>query len=211
LDNNKRIRISLIIINIAIILLPITLYFWERSFLHFLYGNPYNFQQINWDFREKVIYGLGWFAGLFSFFNLIIFCYIADKNHEVRLKIEEQKKNEDLKKQITEQELQMEREREIQRKRKLELLSNYETAGRYEAAASICDEFQMWEKAGELRKMAKTTYLISTSFSLGKDGAISVTCPTCGSSQSVESKSNMVKCQHCGNNYIIPKKILDMM
>jgi hypothetical protein len=46
---------------------------------------------------------------------------------------------------------------------------------------------------------------------MGKDGAISCICPTCGSSQAIESKSNMVICKHCGNNYIIPKKILDSM
>jgi len=97
------------------------------------------------------------------------------------------------------------------RNMKMELLKNYETAGRFEDAAKICDEFEMWEKAGEYRRMAKTTYQISTSFVMGKDGAISCSCPNCGSSQTVETKSNLVKCQHCGNSYIIPKKILDLM
>lgn len=105
----------------------------------------------------------------------------------------------------------LERDRLLERQRKLDLIPTYETAGKYEEAASLCDEFQMWEKAGELRRMAKTTYQISTNFSMGKDGAISVNCPNCSSTQVIESKSNMVKCLHCGNSYIIPKRILDMM
>jgi hypothetical protein len=104
-----------------------------------------------------------------------------------------------------------EQNRKIEREKQLELLKNYETAGKFEEAAKICDELEMWEKAGEFRRMAKTTYLISTNFSMGKDGAISVNCPNCGSAQALESKTNMVTCIHCGNNYIIPKKVLDML
>ena len=33
----------------------------------------------------------------------------------------------------------------------------------------------------------------------------------CGSPHAVATKSNMVKCEHCGASYMIPKKILDMM
>jgi ribosomal protein S27E len=84
-------------------------------------------------------------------------------------------------------------------------------SGRYEEAARLYDKLEMYEKAGECRRLAKTTYQISTNFSLGRDGTISVSCPTCGSTQAIESKSNNVTCAHCGNNYVIPKKILDMM
>jgi hypothetical protein len=100
---------------------------------------------------------------------------------------------------------------QIDREKKLATISNYEIAGKYEEAARLCDELEMWEKAGELRRKAKTSYTISTSFSMGKDGAISVNCPVCGSSKIVESKTNLVKCLHCGNDYIIPKKVIDMM
>jgi len=103
-----------------------------------------------------------------------------------------------------------EREREAREKR-LKLLDNYEKAGRFEDAARICDELGMLEKAGELRRLGKTSYLISASFVLGQNGTISCKCPTCGSSQGIASKSNIVKCEHCGNNYIIPKKVLDML
>jgi ribosomal protein S27E len=107
--------------------------------------------------------------------------------------------------------ISIEQNKEIVREKKLQLLKNYETAGKFEEAARICDEFEMWEKAGEYRRMAKTTYQISTAFNMEKNGTISCKCPNCSSSQAVETKSNLVKCQHCGNNYIIPKKILDMM
>ena len=73
------------------------------------------------------------------------------------------------------------------------------------------EELEMYEKAGECRRMEKTSFQVSTSFVMGKDGTISVNCPTCGSSQVVESKSNMVTCKHCGKNYVIPKKVLDML
>ncbi len=106
-----------------------------------------------------------------------------------------------------------EQEMEVQRQRKIRLVkaNKLEISGRYEDAARIYDDFEMYEKAGECRRMAKTSYQISTNFSMGKNGTISSNCPTCGSSQTIESKSNMVICKHCGNNYVIPKKILDSM
>ncbi len=104
-------------------------------------------------------------------------------------------------------EQELERDREL----KLALVENLETAGRYEEAAVVYDELEMYEKAGECRRLSKTSYQISTIFSMGKDGTLSVSCPNCGSPHIVDSKSNLVTCKHCGNNYIIPKKILDMM
>jgi len=88
---------------------------------------------------------------------------------------------------------------------------NLITAGRYEEAARIYDEYDMYETVGECRKMEGTSHQISTVFSMGKDGTISVNCPNCGSSHAVESKTNLVECTHCGGRYIIPKKVLDMM
>ena len=97
------------------------------------------------------------------------------------------------------------------KKQELKQIEILMKSGRYEEAARLCDKLEMYEKAGECRRMAKTTYQISTNFSLGRDGTISVNCPKCGSTQAIESKSNLVTCTHCGNNYVIPKKILDMM
>ncbi len=102
-------------------------------------------------------------------------------------------------------------EKEKQTAKMMEQIKNYETAGRYEDAARLCDYLNMYEKAGELRRMDRTRYTISTSFNMGKDGTISCSCPTCGSSQTIESKTNLVTCKHCGNNYIIPKKVIDML
>jgi ribosomal protein S27E len=201
MDDNKRIRISLIIVNIVLVLSPIMIWYYRDFFGNWVY----------WQTRDMYLTYLGWVAGLFTFANFLVLLYIRGENYEIDLLIEKQKKEEETKRQIAERELQMERERQIQRERKRELLKNYEAAGRYEAAARLCDELEMWEKAGELRRMGKTSYLISTNFSMGKEGAISCTCPNCGSSQAVASKTNMVKCEHCGNSYIIPKKILDMM
>jgi hypothetical protein len=111
------------------------------------------------------------------------------------------------KRMIEQRKLEIEKENKM----KLENAENLIISGRYEEAAKIFDEFKMWEKAGECRRMAKTSYQISTNFNLGKDGTISCRCPICSSSQIIESKSNIVKCGHCGNNYILPKKILDMI
>nr|MDO8135374.1 hypothetical protein [Candidatus Njordarchaeum guaymaensis] len=88
---------------------------------------------------------------------------------------------------------------------------NLELAARYEEAAQIYEELGMHEKAGEARRMQKAQYVISTSFQLGKDGSISISCPHCGASQPAESKTSEVDCKYCGKKYMVPKKILDMI
>lgn len=213
-DSNRRKRIALILVNVV---------FWI-GFTP-LYGR---YTEWTWDFNRwfstyemsRLFLGLmiitGELSGIFLFLvTCLVLCYFPyvnwRTNTRIRLETEKKEKEEAMRKQAAERELQLEQERRVQREKKLELLKNYETAGRYEEAAQICDQLEMLEKAGELRRMARTSYQISTSFSMGKDGAISVTCPNCGSSQVVESKSNLVTCKHCGNNYIIPKNILDMM
>ena len=52
----------------------------------------------------------------------------------------------------------IEQELESERQVKLELVKNLETAGRYEEAAAVYDELEMYEKAGECRRLAKTSY-----------------------------------------------------
>ena len=84
-------------------------------------------------------------------------------------------------------------------------------AGRYEDAALKYEEMEMWDKAGECRRNAKTNYVVTANVSIGKVGSISMDCPHCGASQPIASKSNEVKCQYCGKNYIIPKKVLDLL
>jgi hypothetical protein len=206
MDDNKLIRITLIIINILLFIIPIYMVIYQEF----------------WSDMRNLSTNLFVVAMCYSIVNSLVNLSINKKNRELGFELEKQRRNELTKQQIIEREQQLqrerlqesqklERERLVERQRKLNLIPTYETAGKYEEAAKLCDEFQMWEKAGELRRMAKTTYLISTNFNMGKDGTISVACPTCASTQAVESKSNMVKCQHCGNNYMIPKKILDMM
>ena len=151
------------------------------------------------------------FAVIILFFDVLLILFLVEEKARVK-KIEQDKKmaeqrEEKNKQLLAEKEAEIERERKI----KLEQVKGLEVSGRFEEAAKIYDEFEMYEKAGECRRMAKTSYQISTNFSLGKNGAISCSCPSCGSSQVLESKSNLVTCKHCGTKYIIPKKILDSM
>ena len=151
------------------------------------------------------------FAVITLFFDVLLILFLVEEKARVK-KIEQDKKmiaeqEEKNKKLLAEKEAEMERQRKI----KLEQVKGLEVSGRFEEAARIYDEFEMYEKAGECRRMSKTSYQISTNFSLGKNGVISCSCPSCGSSQGLESKSNLVTCKHCGTNYIGPKKILDSM
>ena len=73
-------------------------------------------------------------------------------------------------------------------------------AGKYEEAALKYEELEMWDKAKETREL-----------NMGKVSSINMECPHCGASQPLSSKSNNVTCKHCGKNYVIPKKILDLL
>jgi ribosomal protein S27E len=73
-------------------------------------------------------------------------------------------------------------------------------AGKYEAAALKYEELEMWDEAKEIRKL-----------NMGKVSTINMKCPHCRAVQPLYSKSNEVKCKHCGKNYIIPKKVLDLL
>lgn len=87
---------------------------------------------------------------------------------------------------------------------------NLMKAGRYEDAAKLYEHLEMWNEAGECRRLARTTYVVAADVRVGKDG-ISVNCPHCGSAERLESKASEVTCRHCGRAYYIPKKILDMI
>jgi hypothetical protein len=137
----------------------------------------------------------------------------GNRNQENRFEKERQERQRLLEAQrkTEEEERRREAEVEAQRRKQLEWAKNLETSGRYEEAAKVFDTLSMYEDAGECRRMARTSYQISTNFSLGKDGAISVRCPNCGSTHNMVSKANLVVCEHCGNSYTVPKRILDMM
>ncbi|MEM2057244.1 MAG: hypothetical protein QXO76_03180 [Thermoproteota archaeon] len=53
-------------------------------------------------------------------------------------------------------------------------------------------------------------YNIVTKFNLSEDGTISVQCPYCGASAPLIKESE-VTCKYCGKQYIVPKKILDLI
>jgi DNA-directed RNA polymerase subunit RPC12/RpoP len=73
-------------------------------------------------------------------------------------------------------------------------------AGKYEEAAVKYEEIDMLDKAEECRRL-----------NMGKISKISMECPHCGESQQLSSKNNTVTCKHCGKNYGIPKKALDLL
>lgn len=83
-------------------------------------------------------------------------------------------------------------------------------AGRYEDAALLYERLNEWEKAGDVRRMSRTSYLIAVDVHVRDDG-ISVKCPHCSSADRLESKTSEVTCSHCGRKYFVPKKILDMI
>ena len=58
----------------------------------------------------------------------------------------------------------------------------------------------MWDKAKEIREQ-----------NMGSVNIINMKCPHCGTSQPLSSKNNQVKCLHCGKNYLIPKKVLELL
>lgn len=84
-------------------------------------------------------------------------------------------------------------------------------AGRYEDAALEYERLEMWDKAGECRRNSKTNYVVTANLDIGKVGSISMDCPYCSASQPIASKSNEVTCKYCGKNYVIPKKVLDLL
>jgi DNA-directed RNA polymerase subunit RPC12/RpoP len=73
-------------------------------------------------------------------------------------------------------------------------------AGKYEEAALKYEELEMLDKAEECRNI-----------NMGKVSIINMECPHCGTSQPLSSKTNEVKCKHCGKKYGIPKKVLELL
>jgi len=96
-------------------------------------------------------------------------------------------------------------------KLEIEEIEKVEKAGRYEEAAQKYEELEMWDKARECRRKAKTNSGVSASVDVGKVGTISMLCPYCGESQPLSSKSNEVTCTRCGKNFAIPKNVLDLL
>ncbi len=79
-------------------------------------------------------------------------------------------------------------------------IENLKKAGRYEDAALKYEELEMWDKAREIRNV-----------NMGKVSSVNMECPHCGASQPLSSKSNEVQCNYCRKNYVIPKKVLELL
>lgn len=63
-----------------------------------------------------------------------------------------------------------------------------------------------------LAKQRETVnYQVVTSFDVTKDGAISLKCPSCGSPLQMRDSSRTKKCDYCGADFVVPKRILDML
>jgi hypothetical protein len=54
-------------------------------------------------------------------------------------------------------------------------------------------------------------YNIAASFNFNEQGALEIRCPNCGASHSQTERASRVTCKSCKNEYVIPKKILDLI
>jgi DNA-directed RNA polymerase subunit RPC12/RpoP len=90
-------------------------------------------------------------------------------------------------------------------------IKKLQKAGRHEEVALRYEELAMWDEAEECRRMEKGSHVDSANVKVGRISAISMECPHCGSTQSLSQKSNEVVCENCRKNYIIPKKVLDLL
>jgi len=130
---------------------------------------------------------------------------------EVQAKVAAEMERERAKQKMREREEAKEREEALARQQRTRA-ENMMKAGRYEEAAQWYERVGDLEKAGECRRLDRTTYVVSANVHVGKNGGISVDCPHCGGSQPIESKgTSEVTCKYCGRKYIIPKKVLDLL
>jgi hypothetical protein len=98
--------------------------------------------------------------------------------------------------------------------------SNLERAGRFEEAALIYERLHKWDKAGEMRKKAKTVYHEGKNVNINLDIdkllqhirekgiTIRYSCPNCGASTKIDrntSPSNLRICMYCKQEFeVIP-------
>ncbi len=63
-----------------------------------------------------------------------------------------------------------------------------------------------------LAKQRETVnYQVVTSFDVANNGMISLKCPNCGSPAIMKDASQTRKCEYCGTEFMVPKRILDML
>ncbi len=83
-------------------------------------------------------------------------------------------------------------------------------AGRFEDAALRYEKLEMWNEAKGCRRQARKKHATPVQ-ETGKVGAISVLCPHCGESESVNSKAHEITCNRCGTTYKIPSRALELL
>ena len=63
-----------------------------------------------------------------------------------------------------------------------------------------------------LAKQRETVnYQVVTSFDVARNGAINLKCPSCGSPVQMRDASQTRKCDYCRAEFVVPKRILDML
>lgn len=61
------------------------------------------------------------------------------------------------------------------------------------------------------QKTESVNYNISTKFEFDKNGVLLISCPHCNGSNSIIQKTNIIKCKYCDQDYIVPKKVLELL
>jgi DNA-directed RNA polymerase subunit RPC12/RpoP len=103
------------------------------------------------------------------------------------------------------------KEKKMTKEYTLEQIEKLVKSGRFEEAARLYEKLEMYEKAGECRRMEKTHYVVNTNLNIGKIGTISLECPHCGASHPINSKASEIVCEYCKKTYVVPKKVLDLL
>ncbi|MCW4018711.1 MAG: hypothetical protein NWF00_08575 [Candidatus Bathyarchaeota archaeon] len=83
-------------------------------------------------------------------------------------------------------------------------------AGRFEEAALKYEKMEMWNEAKGCRKQDRKKHAAHAR-ETGKVEAISVLCPHCSESQSINSKVKEAICNRCGTTYKIPSRALELL
>jgi len=54
-------------------------------------------------------------------------------------------------------------------------------------------------------------YQVVSSFDIGKNGLITLKCPSCGSPVQMRDSSPTKKCDYCSTEFMVPKRVLDLL
>lgn len=77
------------------------------------------------------------------------------------------------------------------------------------AIEGVFDGASFVSKMGMQRESVQ--YQVVTSFEMGRDGVVSLKCPSCGSPIQMLDKASVRKCGYCGTEFMVPKRILDTL